>query len=78
MTEKCPKRLGQRLLGILAWAVLLLWALWSVLAILLTAIAVGGLTYQSSRKMLGRFGLDSILIAVTYVAGMILLLMEAG
>jgi len=36
MTEQRPKRLGQRLLGILAWTILLLWALWSVLAILLT------------------------------------------
>ena len=49
-----------------------------LLAVLLTAIAVGGLTYQSERKMLGRFGLDSLLIAVAYAGGMILLLMHAG
>jgi cation:H+ antiporter len=49
-----------------------------LLAILLTAIAVGGLAYQSKRRMLRRFGLDSILIAIVYVGGMILLLMDAG
>ncbi len=49
-----------------------------LLAILLTTIAIGGLAYQSKRKMLRRFGLDSILIAVTYAGGMILLLAEAG
>jgi cation:H+ antiporter len=49
-----------------------------LIAILLTTIAIGGLTYQSKRKMLNRFGFDSILIAVTYAGGMILLLMEAG
>ena len=48
-----------------------------IVAILLTAIAVGGLTYQSTRKML-RFGFDSALIAVTYIGGMILLVMQAG
>ncbi len=48
-----------------------------LLAVLLTAIAVAGLTYQSTRKMLRHFGLDSILIAVTYLGGMVLLLMES-
>lgn len=47
-----------------------------LLAILLTAITVGGLTYQSHRKMLRRFGLDAILIIITYVGGMVLLLIE--
>jgi cation:H+ antiporter len=49
-----------------------------LLAVLLTAVAVGGLTYQSERKMLGRFGFDSLLIAVAYAGGMVLLLMHAG
>ena len=49
-----------------------------LLAMLLTAIAVGSLIYRSSRKMLRRFGFDAILIAATYVGGMILLLMEGG
>lgn len=49
-----------------------------LLAILLTAIAVGGLAYQSRRKVLRRFGFDSVLIAVTYVGGMILLLIDSG
>jgi len=48
-----------------------------LLAVLLTAITVGGLAYKSKRKMLRRFGLDSILIAVAYVGGMVLLLMNA-
>lgn len=48
-----------------------------LLAILLTAIAVGGLAYRSQRKLLRRFGFDSILIAVTYIGGMTLLLMDA-
>jgi cation:H+ antiporter len=47
-----------------------------LLAMLLTAIAVGSLIYKSSRKMLRRFGFDSVLIATTYVGGMILLLMQ--
>lgn len=46
-----------------------------LLAILLTAIAVAGLAYQSNRKMLRRFGFDSILILLTYGGGMYLLLM---
>ena len=45
-----------------------------LIAILLTAIAVGGLTYKSRRTMLRRFGFDSILIAITYLGGMWLLL----
>lgn len=43
-------------------------------AILLTTIAIGGLTYQSQRKMLKRFGFDSILIAIIYAGGLFLLL----
>jgi hypothetical protein len=49
-----------------------------LLAVLLTAIAVAGLAYQSRRSMLRRFGFDSILIAATYLGGMALLLMERG
>lgn len=49
-----------------------------LLAVLLTAIAVAGLAYQSQRKMFRRFGFDSVLIAVTYFGGMILLLVDAG
>ncbi len=45
-----------------------------LIAILLTAIAIGGLTYKSRRTMLRRFGFDSILIALTYCGGMWLLL----
>ncbi|MGB2985781.1 MAG: hypothetical protein WBE26_07840 [Phycisphaerae bacterium] len=47
-----------------------------LLAILLTTIALGGLAYQSKRRMLRRFGFDSILIAITYAGGMILLLLS--
>lgn len=43
-------------------------------AILLTTIAIGGLAYQSRRRMFRRFGFDSILIAITYAAGLLLLL----
>jgi cation:H+ antiporter len=49
-----------------------------ILAILLTAIALGGLAYKSRHRMLRRFGFDSILIAVTYAGGMFLLLMDTG
>lgn len=49
-----------------------------LLAILLTAIVLGGLAYQSKRRMLRRFGFDSILIAITYVGGMILLVINGG
>lgn len=49
-----------------------------LLAVLLTAIAVAGLAYQSRRRMLRRFGFDSILIAATYLGGMALLFMETG
>ena len=45
-----------------------------ILPILLTAIAIGGLTYRSERKLLRRFGFDSVLIAVVYGVGMWLLL----
>ena len=58
-----------------------------LLAILLTAIAVSGLAYKRKSapsaagrlgtSVLGRFGFDSILIAVTYLGGMILLLTHA-
>lgn len=48
-----------------------------LLAILLTAIAIASLAYQSERKLLRRFGFDSILIAVTYVGGIVLLLKSA-
>lgn len=49
-----------------------------LLAILLTTIAIGGLAYKSERRMLRRFGFDSILIAITYAGGMVLLLMGTG
>lgn len=49
-----------------------------LLAILLTGIAIAGLAYQSERKLLRRFGFDSILIAITYVCGIILLLKSAN
>ena len=49
-----------------------------LLAMLLTAVAAGGLAYKSERRLLRRFGFDSILIAVIYVVGMILLLAEVG
>lgn len=49
-----------------------------LLAVLLTAIATASLAYQTQRKMFRRFGFDSVLIAVTYFGGMILLLMSAG
>jgi len=49
-----------------------------LMAVMLTAIAVGGLTYKSQHKMLGRFGMgfDSVLIALVYLGGMVLLVME--
>jgi cation:H+ antiporter len=49
-----------------------------LLAILLTAIAIAGLAYKSRRKLLRRFGFDSVLIGLTYVLGMILLLAHGG
>ncbi|MCH7701681.1 MAG: hypothetical protein IID37_08340 [Planctomycetes bacterium] len=49
-----------------------------LLPILLTAIAIGGLTYRSKRRMLGRFGFDSVLIAIVYGVGMIVLLTSGG
>jgi cation:H+ antiporter len=44
-----------------------------MLAILLTGIAVGGLTYRSQRRDLRRFGFDSVLIGLVYACGMWLL-----
>jgi len=49
-----------------------------LLAVLLTAIAVGGLAYKSKRRMLRRFGFDSILIVIIYAGGMLLLVMDGG
>ena len=49
-----------------------------LLAILLTAIAVGGLTYKSKLRLLRGFGFDSLLIMLTYVGGMMLLLMNGS
>jgi cation:H+ antiporter len=46
-----------------------------LLPILLTAIALGGLTFASKRRVLG-LGPDSVTIAVFYLAGMILLLLS--
>lgn len=48
------------------------------LAIVLTAIAIGGLTYQSRRKTFGNLGFDSVLIAIVYIGGMILLVAGTG
>lgn len=45
-----------------------------MLAILLTGIAVAGLTYRSERKLLRRFGFDSVLIGLVYACGMWLLI----
>lgn len=49
-----------------------------LMAIMLTAVALGGLVYKSERRLLQRFGLDSILIAVIYLGGMTLLLLKDG
>jgi len=49
-----------------------------LLAIILMTVALGGLTYKSERRLLRRFGFDSILIAVGYVGGMTLLLICAN
>ncbi len=45
-----------------------------LLPILLTAIAVGGLTFHSHRRILRRFGIDSAVLAVVYLAGMMMLM----
>ncbi len=45
-----------------------------LLAILLSAIAVGGLAYQGRLRTIRRYGIDSLLILATYIGGMILLL----
>ncbi len=47
-----------------------------MLAILLTGIAVAGLTYRSERRLLRRFGFDSVLIGLVYACGMWLLIMS--
>lgn len=44
-----------------------------LLPILLTAVAVAGLTYRSRRRLF-RFGIDSVLLFVAYLAGMYALL----
>lgn len=44
-------------------------------AILLTVITVGSLVYKSRRTVLRRFGFDAVLISITYVGGMLLLLL---
>lgn len=44
-----------------------------LLAMLLTAIAIGGLAYKSRRRIYG-FGFDSLMIAIVYIGGMLLLL----
>lgn len=49
-----------------------------LLPMLLTAIAIGGLTYGSKHRMLRRFGFDSVLIAIVYGVGMIVLLTTGG
>ncbi len=49
-----------------------------LLAILLTTIAVAGLAYQTKRKLLGRFGFDSLLIAATYLGGLLVLFANVG
>ncbi len=49
-----------------------------VLAIMLTTIAVGGLTYKSKKRMMRRFGFDAILIIVVYLGGMACLLIGPG
>ncbi|RME38074.1 MAG: sodium:calcium antiporter [Planctomycetota bacterium] len=43
-----------------------------LLAMLLTAVAIGGMAYRSHTRI-GRFGFDSILIAAIYLGGMALL-----
>ncbi|MFQ5415286.1 MAG: sodium:calcium antiporter, partial [Phycisphaerae bacterium] len=45
-----------------------------LLPVVLTAVTIGGLTYRSERKLLRRFGFDSVLIATIYLVGMALLL----
>ncbi|MCK4659502.1 MAG: sodium:calcium antiporter, partial [Phycisphaerae bacterium] len=48
-------------------------AIAGLLPILLTSIAMAGLTYGTRRRFF-RFGVDSVLIAVVYCTGMVLLL----
>jgi cation:H+ antiporter len=45
-----------------------------LLPILLTGVVVGGLSYRTSRTIFKRFGFDSALLAVVYVAGTVLIL----
>lgn len=47
-----------------------------LIAILLTTVAIGGITYQSRRKVFRRFGFDSLVIIVIYLGGMSLLVMS--
>lgn len=49
-----------------------------ILPIILTAIAIAGLTYHSRRSVLKRFGFDSVLIAVVYLIGMWALVTTPG
>ena len=44
-----------------------------LLAILLTGVAIAGLVYRTKQAVL-RFGIDSVLIALLYVAGMYFIL----
>ena len=45
-----------------------------VVPLLLTGVAVGAMSYRSSRRVLRRLGIDSALLVVIYVLGMVLLL----
>jgi cation:H+ antiporter len=45
----------------------------ALFALLITAVAVGGLVYRSERRLF-HFGMDSILIGLIYIVGMALLL----
>ena len=47
-----------------------------MLPVLLTAIAMAGLTYRSERRVLRRLGFDSALIGLAYLGGMYLLLQQ--
>ncbi|MEE9293660.1 MAG: hypothetical protein V3W34_01675 [Phycisphaerae bacterium] len=45
-----------------------------VVPILLTGVVIGAMSYRSSRRVLKRLGIDSALLALIYLAGMVLLL----